>query len=299
MTNYAELKAQNWLDTALFPFDSHYLETGNGKLHYVDQGNGDPILFVHGTPSWSFLYRELIQSLSSGYRCIAPDHLGFGLSDKPDTFSGTPEAHCENLILLIDSLQLENITLVVHDFGGPIGLGAAIQRPDKIKNIVVFNTWLWETKDDPAVKKIDRMLHSGFGKFLYLRMNFSPKYLLKQGFHNKKALTKRIHRQYLGPFPDRSSRLGPWKIGLGLSGSSSWYKTQWEALDTLSSKNWMIIWGIQDAFLDATYADRWRKRLPQASFHSIQAGHFLQEEKPDSCIQHLRTFLSIAESKQE
>jgi len=116
------ITAQKWLDTKEYPFSSNYLETQWGKIHYLDEGKGETILFVHGTPTWSFLYRNYIKELSKNYRCIALDHLGFGLSDKPKNFPGTPQLHSENLKALIDALQLKDITLVVHDFGGPIGL---------------------------------------------------------------------------------------------------------------------------------------------------------------------------------
>ena len=113
-----------WLDRSVYPFAHSYARLEAGTMHYVDEGEGETLLFVHGTPTWSFLYRDMIQALSKNHRCVAIDHLGFGLSEKPEKFSGLPEDHAENLAAFIKKLDLRDITLVVHDFGGPIGLGA-------------------------------------------------------------------------------------------------------------------------------------------------------------------------------
>ena len=152
---YKSSIAQSWLDTNEYPFQSNYFTTDYGKLHFIDEGKGDVILFVHGTPTWSFLYRNYIKAFSKTYRCVALDHIGFGLSDKPKNYPGTPQEHAKNLNLLIEHLNLKNITLVVHDFGGPIGMSYALSYPENVKRIVMFNTWLWETKNDKDAQKID------------------------------------------------------------------------------------------------------------------------------------------------
>ena len=115
-----------WLNEQEYPFKPHYFDVGPGRIHYVDEGSGETVVMVHGSPVWSFIYRHLIKGLQANYRCIALDHLGFGLSDKPQKWIYTPEAHSDNLTKLIEHLQLKDITLVVHDFGGPIGLHYAI-----------------------------------------------------------------------------------------------------------------------------------------------------------------------------
>ena len=163
-------------------------------MHYVDEGKGDVILFIHGTPTWSFLYREYVAELSKRHRCIAIDHIGFGLSEKPENFDGKPQSHSKNITEFIEKLKLKNITIVVHDFGGPIGLSSAIQNHDNIKQVVMFNTWLWETKSNPTAQKVDKIINSRIGEFLYLRMNFSPKFLLKKGIYDKKQLSKKNHK---------------------------------------------------------------------------------------------------------
>ena len=265
------------------------------RMHYIDEGQGPTLLFVHGTPTWSFLYRNYIKALSKNFRCIAIDHIGFGLSDKPDYGYSKPEKLKDNLVRFIQNLDLQDITLVVHDFGGPIGLGAAMDIPDRIQKIVTHNTWLWETKTNPEALKINKILHSWMGKFLYLRMNFSAKVLLKQGFHDKSHLTKDIHKQYISPFPDKHSRQSPLTIGHALVGSSDWYQSLWNKLHLLENKEWLILWGMQDKFITPEYLDKWKSRLPEAKVVEMDCGHFVQEEKFTESILEIEEFVSVKE----
>src|SRR5262245_1933815 len=130
---------------AAYPFTPRFL----GKLHYIDEGAGPPILFVHGTPTWSFEFRHLIAGLRATHRCVAVDHLGFGLSERPPDAAYTPEAHAERLRAFVDALGLERFTLVVHDFGGPIGLPLALDGSGRVERLVVLNSWMWSFADDP------------------------------------------------------------------------------------------------------------------------------------------------------
>lgn len=287
-----ETAAHGWIDRIEYPFKDHYLQLSNGlNYHYVDQGKGDVLLFVHGTPTWSFLYRNFIKVLSGSCRTIAVDHIGFGLSEKPSTFSGHPRDHAQNLSEFIERKDLSNITLVVHDFGGPIGLGAALQHPKRIKQVVLFNSWLWETQSNEDAQKIDNIVNSFIGRFLYLRMNFSPRILLKKGFSDPGRLPKKIHRHYLNPFPDKTSRLGPYRLAQALVGASDWYQKQWEQLGSLESKPWLIIWGTEDKFLTTEYLNRWTRRLPHAKVYTLKSGHFVPEEQTRAALLAMQNFL--------
>ena len=128
-----------------FPFESRYLRAGRTSLHYVDEGPADasPLLFLHGNPTWSYLWRRPLAELSAGgHRCVAYDHMGFGRSEKPPLLSPyTLERHIENALAVIDELELRDVTLVAHDWGGPIGLGAMLDRPDRLRALVLMNTW--------------------------------------------------------------------------------------------------------------------------------------------------------------
>lgn len=283
---------QPWLDQSLYPFQSKFAQLKAGNMHYIEEGKGETLLFVHGTPTWSFLYRELVKPLSKHYRCIAIDHLGFGLSEKPENFTGTPENHANNLGEFIRKLNLRDITLVVHDFGGPIGLGAGIANAERIKKVVLFNSWLWETRHNPDAQKIDKTINSWLGKFLYLNLNFSPKVLLKKGFADKKLLPAPVHQQYIQPFPDKQSRMPLLTFARELVGSSDWYGEQWEQLDTLANKDWLILWGMKDTFITPEYLDKWKNRLPHATIREMECGHFVQEEQPVESVREIRTFLN-------
>ena len=288
MTNFEK---PDWLDSQMYPFKHNFIQLQSGKMHYLDKGAGDVLLFVHGTPTWSFLYRKYIEQLSKNYRCIAIDHIGFGLSEKPKDLAGTPQFHAKNLAEFIEKLGLQNITLVVHDFGGPIGLGAAITMPEKIKQIVLFNSWLWEIDHLPAIKKADKLINSWLGKVLYLRLNFSPKVLIKQGIADKRNMSKAIHRHYLKPFPDKNSRQSLLAIAKSLAGSSHWYQEQWQHLGGLSQKPWLILWGEQDKFFEVSFLEKWESRIPHALVRRFDCGHFVQEERAQETIEELRNFM--------
>lgn len=285
------LNAQSWVDTNIYPFNNHFLQLKGGNMHYIDEGQGDPILFIHGTPTWSFIYRDFIKSLSKNNRCIAIDHIGFGLSSKPKDFDGKPESHSAHLIEFIKKLDLQNITLVVHDFGGPIGLSTAINQSDRIKQIVIFNTWLWETKHNPEALKINKILHGAMGKFMYLNLNLSPKILVKKAFYNKKQLTKTIHKHYIRPFPNKTSRWSLLNLGKALVGSSDWYEHQWKLMDKIAHKPWLILWGTEDPFISLDYLEKWKNRLPHAQVQTFESGHFVQEEKTTQAIEAIEQFI--------
>lgn len=284
--------AQQWVDTNLYPFQNKMISLEAGNMHYVDEGEGETILFVHGTPTWSFLHRDFVKELSKNYRCIAIDHIGFGLSEKPVSFAGRPEDHAKNLNEFIQKLDLQNITLVVHDFGGPIGLAAGIENSDRIDKVVLFNSWLWSTKEREDAQKIDKTINSGLGRFLYLNVNISPKVLLKKGFADKKNLSKKVHQQYLKPFPNKASRHGLLNLGKALVGSSDWYQLQWNQMDKLANKEWLIIWGTEDEFIRPEELLKWKERLPNSNVVELPCGHFVQEEKTEESIELISNFLN-------
>lgn len=172
----AEPSSTSWLDREEYPLQSRFLELEMGRMHYIDEGNGSPIVMVHGTPTWSFLYRYLVKGLSQNFRCVAPDHIGFGLSDKPEEWAYLPEAHAKNLKTLIGTLGLRDITLLVHDFGGPIGLSYAIEKPENVKRLIILNTFMWSSL---RYEVGGRLLGSPIGKSLYLRLNFSVRVMMK------------------------------------------------------------------------------------------------------------------------
>jgi haloalkane dehalogenase len=216
-----------WIDRIEYPFPPHYQEVDGGQMHYVDEGQGRALVMVHGTPTWSFLYRHLIRGLSAGYRVVVPDHIGFGLSAKPPGWTYRPSDHARNLEALIEQLGLRDVTLVVHDFGGPIGLSYALNHPDNVRSLVIFNTFLWSLKGDSAFETPNRLFNNPLGRFLYKRMNFSAARLVPMSWGDKKTLTPAIHRHYTGAFPTPAERQGTWSFMRALIGSSDWFDSLW------------------------------------------------------------------------
>lgn len=282
----------NWLDRSMYPFAPHYLDLPMGRMHYVDEGQGAPVLMVHGTPTWSFLYRHLIQGLSQQYRCIAPDHLGFGLSDKPAGWTYRPADHARNLYTLIEHLGLRDITLVVHDFGGPIGLSYAIEHSENVRALVLFNTWMWSLTGDPSAERVNSFVRSFIGKFLYTRMNFSARMLIRAFWGDKSKLTRAIHRHYIKVFQTPQDRQSTWVLARELLGSSGWYDQLWHQRDRIKDKPALILWGMRDPAFKQPDLARWRTVLPFAKTVTFaEAGHFVQEEEAANFIPILKPFL--------
>jgi haloalkane dehalogenase len=282
-----------WVDRAAYPFHAHYFDTADGRLHYADEGEGPPVVLVHGTPTWSFLYRQLIPRLvTAGHRVIAPDHLGFGLSDHPAGAGYRPEDHARRLAALVDALGLQDLTLVVHDFGGPVGLAYALERPERVAGLVVLNTWLWPLDDDPRIVRASRVAGGPLGRFLYTRLNASPRWLIPAAFADRRRLTPAIHRQYLAPFPDAASRLPLWALARALLGSSAWYAGLWERRARLARTPALLVWGMKDPAFGPAYLARWREALPGATVAELpDAGHFVPEEAADDLASHVTAFL--------
>ena len=146
-----------WIPEALYPFDSHYAEINGGSVHYVDEGSGPPLLLLHGNPTWSFLYRDIITGLRVRYLCIAPDHPGFGLSRAAPDYRYTPPEHAAVLEKLVLELDLSEVTMMVQDWGGPIGFAVATRHPDRFAAFVIGNTWAW-AKADLGTQLFSRLL---------------------------------------------------------------------------------------------------------------------------------------------
>jgi haloalkane dehalogenase len=279
-----------WLDRAEFPFASHWLDVGPGRLHYVDEGDGRPLLMVHGTPTWSFLYRHLIKAFRANYRCVAPDLLGFGLSDKPQTVSYRPEDQARRLATLIDTLGLKDFTLVVHDFGGPIGLAYAIDHPDKVRSLILFNTWMWSLAGDWRFVWLGRILATGFGRVLYERFGFSVNVMLRQAIADRTRYTPAIHRHYAAPLRG-GQRQATWAYARALLGSSIWYEALWQRRDRLARIPALLIWGLKDKAFGA-YLDRWRTVFEDAAVLALpDAGHAPPEERAPEVMPVIARFL--------
>jgi haloalkane dehalogenase len=280
-----------WVDREQYPFEPRSLNVGAGTMRYVDEGAGPPIVMVHGTPTWSFLYRDLIKGLHDRHRCVAPDHLGFGLSDKPAGASYRPEDQAKRLGRLIDTLALEDITLMVHDFGGPIGLAYAIEHPANVRRLVLFNTWMWSFVGDRQMQWIGRALAGRLGRFLYERWAFSVNVLFRRAFGDRRRYTPDLHAQYLGPMRDPAARHATWVYARELLGPSSWYGTLWQRRDRIARIPALPVWGMKDPAF-ARYLPRWRSLFAHAEVVELpDVGHAPMEERAAEITPVISRFL--------
>lgn len=287
-------RAAEGIDRTAYPFESRWMDLPAGRMHYVDEGEGEPLLFVHGTPTWSFEWRHLIRTFAPTHRCIAPDHIGFGLSDRPRNFSYTPEAHAENLAAFVERLDPEPFVLIVHDYGGPIGLPLCLRNPESVKGLVLLNTWMWSFSGDPDMERKARIAGGRLGRFLYRWANVSLRVITPQAYAEKSKLTPEIHRHYLERFPDRWSREAVlWSLAKALLGSSRYYDSLWDDREKLRGRPALVVWGMKDPAFQPSQLARWREVLPSARVVELEdVGHWPHEEAPDRVTLEIRDFLS-------
>jgi haloalkane dehalogenase len=282
----------SWIDRKEYPFESRCLQTPAGRLHYVDEGSGPPVMMVHGNPTWSFVYRKLIKRLRSGYRCIAADHLGFGLSDKPKGWSYLPQDHSANLSALIGGLGLKSITLVVQDWGGPIGLSYAVAQPENVARIVIMNTWAWPVNRDPYYVAFSSFVGGPIGRMLIRRHNFFARTIMPRAFGDKAKLSAAVHEHYLRALDDPADRTGCLELPRQIIASTAWLAQLWDGILNLKGKPKLIVWGMKDIAFRQKELKRWERTFPDARAIRLSAvGHFVQEEAPDELAEAVVSFL--------
>jgi haloalkane dehalogenase len=287
-----------WVDGELYPFADRWIALpGEGLIHYVDEGPAEgtvagTIVFAHGTPTWSFEWRHLIQGLSDRYRCVALDHLGFGLSERPMGAEYTPEAHARRFRAWVEALDLRDFTLVVHDFGGPIALPVALDQPGRVTALIVLNSFMWASRGDPHLEKGGRFMGGKLGLFLYRHFNASLKLITPHAYADRKKLTPRIHAQYLAPFVGIDSRERVlWALAHALLGSSDFYGSLWEKRAALDGLPAQVVWGTKDPAFHLPHLARWREALPHTEVVELPVGHWPHEEAPDEVLGAVRGFL--------
>ena len=272
-----------WLDRAEYPFASRWIEIDGARMHYVDEGHGPTVLMVHGTPTGSFLYRHLVTGLRERFRCVAPDHLGFGLSDKPAGDAYRPQDQARRLAAFAEALGLKEVSLIVHDFGGPIGLAWALDHSDQVRSLVLFNTWMWSLAGDRQYERAGRLLGGGVGRFLYERLSFSVNVLFRHAVADKTRSTRAVHAQYAGPFREPAARHATWIYARELMGSSDWYDALWRRRERLATIPALLVWGMKDPAF-AKLLPRWQTVLNRAEVVAWpDVGHAPPEERgPES-----------------
>ncbi len=285
----------------LYPFRSHWLDVGGARLHYVDEGPRDApsVVMVHGNPTWSFYYRTLILGLRDACRVVAPDHIGCGLSDKPQVYPYTLAQHVRNLEQLLTHLNLHDVTLVMHDWGGAIGMGAAVRQPERVRSFVVLNTAAFYLPRVPLVLHLARS--PVVGAFLVRGLNLFARGALIWGTAQPHRFTPDIRAGYLAPYDSWAARVAIYRFvqDIPVSRHHPTRRTLAEIdrrLGLFRHHPMLIVWGERDfVFTARHFIPAWLERFPRARVHRFaDAGHYVVEDAHERILPLLRDFLGVA-----
>lgn len=287
-----------------YPFESKYLqlERSGEVLHYVDEGRGPVMLLVHGNPTWSFLYRHIIKYFRNDYRVIAFDHLGMGLSSKPEGADYSYVAHCSRMAEFVDRLELNDVNLIVQDWGGPIGLHWAGLHKNRVNSLVIMNTSLEGVS--LAKSKMEVILSVPavlflripfFGEYFYKRLDLI-RYVLRSGISNKDRKIENIIRNYTSPYVNEDCIRAAPQLAREIPFSFMHRNKQVLSGVRNNLKGWLVpvklIWGELDPVCVRKYAIGISKLFPCCEKISWieSASHFLQEDEPDIVINRIECF---------
>lgn len=292
------MTADNQLPTdlkKLYPFGSHFLDLQGLKYHYLDEGQGSPLVMLHGNPTWSFYYRNLVLGLRDKYRIVVPDHMGCGLSDKPQQYNYRLAQHIDNLEILIEELQLKEITLVLHDWGGAIGMGWAVRHPELVKRFVIFNTAAFLMPQIHILLKICRipllgaLAIRGFNAFAGMATILACK--------NKKQMAPQVKAGYLAPYNNYANRIANLRFvqDIPMTPEDASYphlqKVE-QGLEKFKNHPMLIVWGGKDFVFNRDFLQRWQEFFPQAQVKEFpDAGHYVVEDAGDEILPLMKDFL--------
>ena len=263
-------------------------------LRYHDIGNGFPIIFVHGTPSSSDEFITVINKFKNTFRVIAPDHIGFGASDKPKDYDYTIKNHQENFSKLIKHLNLKKFHIVVHDFGGIISLPFILENMNLVSSLVIMNSWAWPmSKIEYFPNWMKFLMSSVTMKFLYLKMNYSPKFFVKLAWGKHTLLTTEKHQKYIEKFKNQDERFGTWGFAQALVKENDDVWKIENQLSKLSNIPVLLLWGASDKLITLKSYEYWKKLIPNAKTKVLEkVGHFVADEAPELKIEEIENFYS-------
>lgn len=277
-----------------YTFQPNYLSLDGNKLHYIDEGDGPVIVMVHGNPTWSYFFRRAITLLKTNYRVIAVDHMGCGLSDKPQKYNYTLAQHIENVERLLEHLEVEKYSLVVHDWGGAIGFGCAVKSPSSIEKIVIMNTAAFRSSRIPFRIQLCRL--PVLGKIIVRLFNGFAWPALFMAVEQK--MPKDVAQAYVHPYDSWNNRVAVHRFVMDIPmspehesyGSLVEIEDQLESLQALKIPV-MILWGGQDFCFNTSFYDEWKRRFPGAENHFFaDGGHYILEDKWPEIAPLLKTF---------
>lgn len=285
---------------ALYPFDGRFFPLDGLRYHYLDEGSGSPVVMLHGNPTWSFYYRDLVRELSRDHRCLVPDHIGCGLSDKPttDRYDYHFEQRVDDLERWLDHVVPSGpVTLVLHDWGGMIGMTWAHRHPERVARIVLLNTAAFHlptSKPFPPALRLAR--DSRLGALLVTRGNAFARAAARIGC-KREPMTRELQRAYVAPYSSPADRVATLRFvqDIPLAPGDRGYATisAVEAdLPRFDNLPVWIGWGELDFVFDRHFLARWRELLPSAEVHSFaDCGHYILEDASAEIISGVRTFL--------
>jgi len=283
-----------WVPDDLYPFTSHHVDVAGSRVHYLDEGSGAPLLLLHGNPTWSFLYRNIISGLRDHYRCIAVDYPGFGLSSPARGYGFTPAEHADVLEQLVAQWDISDVTMMVQDWGGPIGFAVATRQPERFAAFVIGNTWAWP-KSDPGTQLFSRLLGGPIGRRLIANRNFFVEKALPGGVR-KVALPDVVMNAYRGPFPTPASRRPTAVFPREILQSRPFLADIERRLPELRDRPALLVWPTKDV----AFRDRERRRWEQLfrDHHTVMlegAGHYIQEDAADEIVAAIRDWRTTAD----
>ncbi len=277
-------KRPDWVPEHLFPFRSRFLEMDGHRIHYVDEGEGTPLLMLHGNPTWSFLYRVLIAGLRGRFRCVALDYPGFGLSRASVGYDFRPANHALVVQRFLEVLDLRTCLLMVHDWGGPIGLWVAGGDPGRFAGVVIGNTWGWPVAGDAHFERFSKVMGGTVGGFAIRHFNAFVNVLIPLGMKRRRP-TRACMAAYRGPFPDPESREATHVFPREILGSEAFLEEVERRLPRLADLPALILWGDADPAFRATERERFERAFPRHETVVLRgAGHYIQEDAPDEIV---------------
>ena len=274
----------------MFDAEHKFVDLPSGaRVHYVDEGTGETLLFLHGNPAWSFQWRDLIGGLRSSFRCVALDYPGFGLSSAPRGYGFTPREQSHVVEEFVDRLGLRDLTLVMQDWGGPIGLGLAGRRPELVRRVVLGNTWAWPTSTSEPRGMFSKIAGGPIGEFVQMNFNGFASLALKQGV--VRELPAEVADVYLRPFRPLERR-GVAAFYPGQITAASAYHAEVEAgLGRVRDRPALIFWGMQDPGFPRVDLERYEKAFPTTTIELADANHFFFEDAAQQMIEEIGAFV--------
>ena len=281
------------IPAGLFAVEHRFMDLDGARIHYVDEGAGRILLLLHGNPSWSFLYHKIIASLKTDFRCVALDYPGYGMSNAAPGYGFTPREHSAILENFVDRLRLKGITMMVQDWGGPIGLGFACRRPELVSSLVIGNTFAWPLDDQFRIRIFSWFMGGPIGRSLTSAFNFVPKFFFSRGMAQKVA--PEVRAMYLAPWQDRARRAPATIAPRQLIKASPYLREVEASLGKLDDRPALIVWGKADFAFGEPERSRFERifrRHQTVTFEN--ASHFLQEDEGERIAEAIRSFCNAS-----